>query len=46
MSLKVRIEAMKLPGHNGPALRSKFIAKPETMKKLSERVEKTLDKLA
>jgi len=38
MTLKERIEAMKLPGHNGPTLRKRSVQNPRLIAKLAKRV--------
>ncbi len=38
MNLKQRIEAMKLPGHNGPSLRESFKTSPRAVALLLKRL--------
>ena len=40
MTLKERIEAMKLPGHNGPALRKPVVYNPRLVALVAKRVQK------
>jgi hypothetical protein len=42
MTMKERIEAMKLPGNNGPARRQVFKADPKRIDELAKKLEELL----